>query len=63
MRRSHMHVLNQDKRMLESMGTVEAARGDGERLAQADRPVVHLRRRLEPLFEAQRKAFDLPPTR
>lgn len=63
LRGTHMHVLNQDKRILESMGTIEAARGDGERLAQADRPVVHLRRRLEPLFEAQRKAFDLVEAR
>ena len=45
--------------MLESMRTVEEARRD-EHLAQADRPVIHLRRTLEPVFAAQRERFGLP---
>ena len=58
LRGTHMHVLNQDKTMLESMRTIEEARAD-EHLAQADRPVIHLRRTLEPLFEAQRTRHGL----
>lgn len=54
LRGTHLHVLNQDKAMLESMRTVEEARRN-EHLAQADRPVIHLRRALEPRFEAQRQ--------
>ncbi|MFT5531142.1 MAG: phenylpropionate dioxygenase-like ring-hydroxylating dioxygenase large terminal subunit [Candidatus Poriferisodalaceae bacterium] len=54
LRGTHLHVLNQDKRMLESMRTTTEARRN-EHLAQADRPVVHLRRQLEPSFEAQRQ--------
>ena len=60
LRGTHLHVLNQDKEMLESLRTVEEARRD-EHLAQADRPVVHLRRALEPDFEAQRERFGLAP--
>lgn len=59
LRGTHMHVLNQDKRMLESMRTVEEAQAGGERLAQADRPVIHLRRWLEPHFDEQRERFGL----
>ena len=44
--------------MLESLRTVEEARRD-EHLAQADRPVVHLRRALEPAMEAQQQRFGL----
>ncbi len=58
LRGTHMHVLNQDKMMLEGMRTVEEARAD-ERLAQADRPVIHLRRALDPVFERQRKEHGL----
>lgn len=58
LRGTHMHVLNQDKAMLESMRTVEEARAD-EHLAQADRPVIHLRRALEPFFDKQRVDFGL----
>ncbi len=58
LRGTHMHVLNQDKAMLESMRTVEEARAD-ERLAQADRPVIHLRRALEPAFEHQRQLHGI----
>ena len=58
LRGTHLHVLNQDKRMLESMRTVREARRN-EHLAQADRPVVHLRRTLEPAFEAQRERHGL----
>lgn len=54
LRGTHLHVLNQDKRMLESMRTTEEARRN-EHLAQADRPVIHLRRTLEPSFEQQRQ--------
>ena len=54
LRGTHLHVLNQDKRMLESMRTTEEARRD-EHLAQADRPVIHLRRALEPSFENQQQ--------
>lgn len=62
LRGTHLHVLNQDKAMLESLRTVEEARRD-EHLAQADRPVLHLRRALEPAFAAQRDRFGLsaPP--
>ncbi|MCY3947576.1 MAG: aromatic ring-hydroxylating dioxygenase subunit alpha [Acidimicrobiaceae bacterium] len=62
LRGTHLHVLNQDKEMLESLRTVEEARRD-EHLAQADRPVVHLRRALEPAFTEQRQRFGLeePP--
>ncbi|MBH30036.1 MAG: hypothetical protein CL520_07705 [Actinobacteria bacterium] len=59
LRGTHLHVLNQDKVMLESMRTVEEAHRD-EHLAQADRPVIHLRRTLEPVFAAQRERFGLP---
>ena len=59
LRGTHLHVLNQDKVMLESMRTVEEARRD-EHLAQADQPVIHLRRMLEPVFAAQRERFGLP---
>ena len=58
LRGTHLHVLNQDKEMLEGLRTVEEARRD-EHLAQADRPVVHLRRALEPAFEEQRQRFGL----
>ncbi len=64
LRGTHLHVLNQDKEMLEGLRTVEEARRD-EHLAQADRPVVHLRRALEPAFAEQRQRFGLeePPPR
>ncbi|MEM7096281.1 MAG: aromatic ring-hydroxylating dioxygenase subunit alpha [Actinomycetota bacterium] len=58
LRGTHLHVLNQDKRMLESMRTVHEARRN-EHLAQADRPVLHLRKTLEPAFEAQRAAHGI----
>ena len=58
LRGTHLHVLNQDKEMLESLRTTDEARRD-EHLAQADRPVVHLRRALEADFEAQRARFGL----
>ncbi len=58
LRGTHLHVLNQDKEMLESLRTTDEARRD-EHLAQADRPVVHLRRALEADFEAQRERFGL----
>lgn len=59
LRGTHLHVLNQDKAMLESMATLERARLD-EHLAQSDRPVIHLRRWLEPHFIKQRERFGLP---
>jgi phenylpropionate dioxygenase-like ring-hydroxylating dioxygenase large terminal subunit len=52
LRGTHLHVLNQDKEMLESMRTIPEAQRD-EHLAQADKPVLHLRRKLRPLFDAQ----------
>jgi phenylpropionate dioxygenase-like ring-hydroxylating dioxygenase large terminal subunit len=52
LRGTHMHVLNQDKVILESLGTIERATRD-EHFAQSDRPVVHLRRVLQPAFDAQ----------
>ena len=58
LRGTHLHVLNQDKVMLESMRTTDEARRD-EHLAQADRPVLHLRRSLEAASAAQREQFGL----
>lgn len=52
LRGTHLHVLNQDKEMLESMRTIPEAQRD-EHLAQADKPVLHLRRKFRPLFDAQ----------
>ncbi|MGY9072724.1 MAG: Rieske 2Fe-2S domain-containing protein [Acidimicrobiales bacterium] len=58
LRGTHMHVLNQDKAMLEGMRTVEEARAD-EHLAQADRPVVHLRRAIDAACADQRQHFGI----
>ncbi len=52
LRGTHLHVLNQDKEMLESMRSIPEAQRD-EHLAQADKPVLHLRRTLKPMFDAQ----------
>lgn len=52
LRGTHLHVLNQDKTILESLGTLERATAD-EHFAQSDRSVLHLRRALEPAFEEQ----------
>lgn len=52
LRGTHLHVLNQDKAILESLGTIERATRD-EHFAQSDRSVVHLRRALQPAFDAQ----------
>lgn len=52
LRGTHLHVLNQDKAILEGLGAIERATRD-EHLAQSDRPVVHLRRALGPAFDAQ----------
>lgn len=52
LRGTHLHVLNQDKAILESLGTIERATRD-EHLAQSDRSVLHLRKVLQPAFDAQ----------
>ena len=52
LRGTHLHVLNQDKAMLESLRSIPEAHRD-EHLAQADKPVLHLRRALRPAFGAQ----------
>ncbi len=52
LRGTHLHVLNQDKAMLESLRSIPEAHRD-EHLAQADKPVLHLRRALRPAFDAQ----------
>jgi phenylpropionate dioxygenase-like ring-hydroxylating dioxygenase large terminal subunit len=57
LRGTHLHVLNQDKAMLESLGTIERATRD-EHLAQSDRSVLHLRKALKPAFDAQHAALD-----
>lgn len=56
LRGTHLHVLNQDKGVLESLGTIERATRD-EHLAQSDRPVLHLRKLLQPAFDAQFEAL------
>ncbi len=61
LRGTHLHVLNQDKAILESLGTIERATRD-EHFAQSDRSVLHLRRRLQPAFEEQlAKVGETPP--
>ncbi|MGI9616954.1 MAG: Rieske 2Fe-2S domain-containing protein [Acidimicrobiales bacterium] len=57
LRGTHLHVLNQDKAMLESMRSIPEAQRD-EHLAQADKPVLHLRRVVKPEFDAQLAALD-----
>lgn len=57
LRGTHMHVLNQDKAILESLGTLERATRD-EHLAQSDLPVLHLRRALQPAFDQQAEALE-----
>lgn len=52
LRGTHLHVLNQDKFIIESQRTLENARHD-EHPAQSDKGVIELRRRLAPEFEAQ----------
>lgn len=61
LRGTHLHVLNQDKRVLEGLRDYTRATRS-ERLAQADRPVVHLRRLLAPEFAAQMAAVGLEGT-
>ena len=56
LRGTHLHVLNQDKAMLESMRSIPEAQRD-EHLAQADKPVLHLRRVVKPEFDAQLAAL------
>jgi phenylpropionate dioxygenase-like ring-hydroxylating dioxygenase large terminal subunit len=56
LRGTHMHVLNQDKVILESLGTIEHATRD-EHLAQSDRPVLHLRKVLQSAFDEQLAAL------
>ncbi len=57
LRGTHLHVLNQDKAMLESLRTIPEAHSD-EHLTQADKPVLHLRRELRPIFDAHLKELD-----
>ena len=57
LRGTHLHVLNQDKAMLESLRTIPEAQRD-EHLAQADKPVLHLRRELRPIFDAHLDRLD-----
>ena len=57
LRGTHLHVLNQDKAILESLGTIERATRD-EHPAQSDRPVLHLRKVLQPAFDAQLAALE-----
>lgn len=52
LRGTHLHVLNQDKAILESLGTIERATAN-EHLAQSDRPVLHLRKLLRPALDEQ----------
>lgn len=52
LRGTHLHVLNQDKMMLETLRSIPEAQRD-EHLAQADKPVLHLRRALRPVFDEQ----------
>ena len=52
LRGTHLHVLNQDKAMLETLRSIPEAQRD-EHLAQADKPVLHLRRAMRPVFDAQ----------
>jgi hypothetical protein len=51
LRGTHLHVLNQDKFIIESQRSLENARID-EHPAQSDKGVIELRRRLAPEFEA-----------
>lgn len=57
LRGTHLHVLNQDKKMLESMRSVPEAQRD-EHLVQADKPVLHLRRAVRPDFDRQLAELD-----
>jgi phenylpropionate dioxygenase-like ring-hydroxylating dioxygenase large terminal subunit len=50
LRGTHLHVLNQDKYIIESQRSLENARLD-EHPAQSDKGVIELRRRLAPDFE------------
>lgn len=56
LRGTHLHVLNQDKFIIESQRSLENARID-EHPAQSDKGVIELRRRLAPEFEAQFSAL------
>jgi phenylpropionate dioxygenase-like ring-hydroxylating dioxygenase large terminal subunit len=59
LRGTHLHVLNQDKAMLESIRSVEEGYRD-EHLAQSDKGVAHLRKVLTPAMEAQLRAVEGP---
>lgn len=52
LRGTHLHVLNQDKAILETLRSIPEAQRD-EHLAQSDKPVLHLRRALQADFAAQ----------
>jgi phenylpropionate dioxygenase-like ring-hydroxylating dioxygenase large terminal subunit len=52
LRGTHLHVLNQDKAMLETLRSIPEAQRD-EHLAQSDKPVLHLRRALREAFDTQ----------
>lgn len=54
---THLHVLNQDKRILESIRTLEHGYHN-EHLAQSDKSVIHLRKALTPAMEAQLAKLD-----
>lgn len=52
LRGTHLHVLNQDKLILESIRSLEEGYRN-EHLAQSDKPVTHLRKALTPAIESQ----------
>lgn len=60
LRGTHLHVLNQDKTMLEALGSIERATAD-EHMAQADRAVLHLRKALLPAFDEQLRRHGIEP--
>lgn len=56
LRGTHLHVLNQDKFIIESQRSIGNARDD-EHPAQSDKGVIRLRKEFAPLFEAQLDAL------